>query len=96
MDNLTKDNFKLYLYAVTSSLRFMIHHAIPSGKNLAGNGLKHTVSVVKAYLGRKTYPVALLVMDWPPHNPDLSIIKAVWYHLNRELNKRQQTSKQEL
>lgn len=74
----------------------MIHHAIPCGKNLAGNGPKHTVSVVKAYLGRKTYPVALLVMDWPLHNPDLAIIKAVCLTLNRELTKRQQTSKQEL
>lgn len=78
----------MYLYAVTSRLRFMIHHAIPCVKNLAGNGLKHTVSVVKAYLGRKTYPVALLVMDWPLHNPDLTIIKAVCLTLNRELTKR--------
>ena len=28
-------------------------------------------------------------MDWSPLSPDLSIIEAVWDHLDRELNKGQ-------
>ena len=32
----------------------------------------------------------------PPQIPDLTIIEAVWDHLNREQNKRQPTSKEEL
>jgi len=32
----------------------------------------------------------------PPQNPDLVIVEAVWDHLDREQNKRQPTSKEEL
>ena len=32
----------------------------------------------------------------PPQNPDLNFIQAVWDHLDREQNKRQPTSKEEL
>ena len=32
----------------------------------------------------------------PPQSPDLNIIEAVWDHLDRERNKRQPTSKEEL
>ena len=32
----------------------------------------------------------------PPQNPDPNIIEAVWHHLDREGNKRQPTSKEEL
>lgn len=32
-------------------------------------------------------------MDWSPQSPDLSIIKVVWDHLDKEQNKRWPTSK---
>jgi len=32
----------------------------------------------------------------PPQSPNLNIIEAVWDHPDRERNKRQQTSKEEL
>ena len=32
----------------------------------------------------------------PPQSPDLIVIEAVWDHLDRERNKRQPTSKEEL
>ena len=32
----------------------------------------------------------------PPQSPDLNIIEAVWDHLDRERNKRQPASKEEL
>lgn len=35
-------------------------------------------------------------MDWPPQSPDLNIIEAVGDHLDRERNKRQPKSKEEL
>ena len=45
-----------------STDRFLIHHAIPSGQRLIGNGFvcqhdndpKHTANAVKSYLERKT------------------------------------------
>ena len=51
---------------------------------------------VKSYLERKTADKMLTVMDWPPHSPDLNIIEAVWDHLDREINKGQPKSKEEL
>ena len=35
-------------------------------------------------------------MDWLPQSPDLNIIEAVWDHLDRERNKGQPKSKEEL
>lgn len=35
-------------------------------------------------------------MDTPPQSPDLTIIKSVWDHRDREWNKRQSASKEEL
>ena len=35
-------------------------------------------------------------MDWPPQSPDVNIIEAVWDHLDREINKGQHKSKEEL
>ena len=51
---------------------------------------------VKSYLERKTADKTLTVMDWPPQSPDLNIIKAVWDHLDRERNKGQPKSIEEL
>ena len=78
----------------------LIHHAIPFGKILIGNGFifqhdsdsKHTANAVKSYLERKTADKTLTVMDCP----DLNIIEAVWDHLDREINTRQPKSKDEL
>ena len=81
----------------------LIHHAIPSGKGLSGNGFifqhdddpKHTANAVKSYLERKTADKILTVMDWPPQSPALNIIEAVWDHLDRE-RKKKPKSKEEL
>ena len=51
---------------------------------------------VKSYLERKTVDKTLTVLDWPPQSPDLNIIVAVWDHLDRERNKGQHKSKEEL
>jgi len=51
---------------------------------------------VKSSLARKPADKTLTAMDWPPQSPDLNIIEAVWDHLDRERNKRQPTSKEEL
>ena len=84
--------------------QLLIHHAVPSGKRLIGNGFifqhdndpKHTSNVVKAYLQKKEEAGTLTVLDWPPQSPDLNIIEAVWDHLDRERNKMQPSSKEEL
>ena len=46
---------------------------------------------VKSYLDGKT-----AVKKAPDQSPDLNIIEAVWDHLNREINKGQPKSKEEL
>ena len=51
---------------------------------------------VKSYLRRKTGDKTLTVMDWPPQSSDMNIIEAVWDHLDREINKGQPNSKEEL
>ena len=51
---------------------------------------------VKFCLERKTADKTLTVMDWHPQSPDLNIIKAVWDHLDRERNRGQPKSKEEL
>ena len=38
----------------------------------------------------------LTVMDWPPQSPDLNIIEAVCDHQDRERNKEQPMSREEL
>ena len=87
--------------------QLLSHHALPSAKRLIGNGFiflhgndpKHTADAVKAYLQRKVKDGTPSVLDCPPplpQSPDLNIIEAVWDHLDRELNKRQPTSKEKL
>ena len=52
----------------------LIHHAVPSGKFLTGNGFifqhdndpRHTANAVTSYLERKAADETLTVMDWPP------------------------------
>lgn len=45
----------------------------------------------KAYVDRKTQSGPLKVMHWPPQSQEL-----LWDHLDKERNKRQSTSKEEL
>ena len=51
---------------------------------------------VKSDLDRNTADKTLTVMDCSPQSPDLNIIAAVWDHLDRERNKGQSKSKEEL
>ena len=84
--------------------QILIHHTIPSGKRLIGNKFifqhdndpKHSAKIVKSYLQRKTVDETLTVLDWPPQSPDLNIIEAVWDYLDRERNKKQPKSTEEL
>lgn len=54
----------------------LIHHAIPSGKNVMGNNSscqhendpKLTGNIVKPHLASITYNGRLSVMDWPPRD----------------------------
>ena len=84
--------------------QILIHHAIPSGKRLIGNNFifqhdndpKHSAKIIKSYLQRKSATGTLTTLDWPPQSPDLNIIEAVWDYLDREKNKKQPTSKDQL
>ncbi|XP_053573179.1 pterin-4-alpha-carbinolamine dehydratase 2 isoform X1 [Bombina bombina] len=60
------------------------------------NYTKHPANAMKSYLERKTADKTLTVMDWLTQNPDLNIIEALWDHLDKEINKRQPKSKEEL
>ena len=57
---------------------------------------KHTANGIEIILREKTCDKTLTVLDWPPQSPDLNIIEAVWDHLDRERNKGQPKSKEEL
>ena len=57
---------------------------------------KQTANASEMALERKTAGKTLTVMDWPPQSPDLTIIEAVWDHLDREINKGEPQSKEEL
>ena len=84
--------------------QILIHHAILSGKRLIGNKFifqhdndpKHSAKTVKSYLQGKTVDATLTVLDWPPQSPNLNIIEAVWDYLDRERNKKQPKSTEEL
>ena len=73
----------------------LFHYAIPSGKHLIGNSFifqchnNLMLMPVKSYLERK-------IADWPPQSSDLNILEAVWDHMDRERNKGQAKSKEEL
>ena len=74
-------------------------------ESLIGNGFifqyhndpKHTANASELIFGeKKTADKTLTVMDWPPQSPDLIFTEAVWDHLDRERNKGQPQSKEEL
>ena len=84
--------------------QILIHHAVPSGKRLIGkqfhfqydNDRKYTAYVVMSYLDRKTCNQTGSVLTSLPQTHGLSILEAVRDHSDRELNKKQPVSKEEL
>lgn len=66
-----------------------------SGKHLFRNSLifqqdnepKHAANAAKTYLDTKTHNGTISAMNWPLQSSDLSIIEAVWEHVDRDENK---------
>ena len=89
-------------YSYTWFTQVLIHHAIPSGRCLIGNGFifqhdnnpKHIANAVKSYLEREGQLIKH--SHGLASSPDLNIIEAVWAHLDREINKRLIKTKEEL
>jgi transposase len=85
--------------------QILVHHAIPSGKRLGGQGFvfqqdndpKHTSLMVKNYLQKKEREGTItLLEDWPSQSPDINAIELLWEEMDRQVQKERPTNEQAL
>ena len=80
--------------------QILIHHMRPSASRLHGNDYifqhdndpKHTSNVIKNYLQNQ----GIEVLPWPAQSPDLNPIENLWSEIDRQLEKRESNSEDEL